>query len=62
MHSSVPRQRLFLGAVPITSRYYLQEYNATEAVSITSRYYLEDYITLHVRIICNIKKKRISNI
>ena len=26
MHSSVPRQRLFLGAVPITSRYYLQEY------------------------------------
>ena len=26
MHSSVPRQRLFLGAVPITSRYCLQEY------------------------------------
>ena len=26
MHSSVPRQGLFLGAVPITSRYYLQEY------------------------------------
>jgi hypothetical protein len=26
MHSSVPRQRLFLGAVPNTSRYYLQEY------------------------------------
>jgi hypothetical protein len=26
MHSSIPRQRLFLGAVPITSRYYLQEY------------------------------------
>jgi len=26
MLSSVPRQRLFLGAVPITSRYYLQEY------------------------------------
>jgi hypothetical protein len=26
MHSSVPRQRLFLDAVPNTSRYYLQEY------------------------------------
>jgi hypothetical protein len=26
MHSGVPRQRLFLGAVPITSRYHLQEY------------------------------------
>jgi hypothetical protein len=26
MHSSIPRQRLFLGAVPIASRYYLQEY------------------------------------
>ena len=26
MHSGVPRQKLFLGAVPITSRYYLQEY------------------------------------
>jgi hypothetical protein len=26
MHSSVHRQMLFLGAVPITSRYYLQEY------------------------------------
>ena len=26
MHSSVPRPRLFLGAVPITPRYYLQEY------------------------------------
>ena len=25
MHSSVPRQRLFLGAVPITSHYYLQD-------------------------------------
>jgi hypothetical protein len=25
MHSSVPRQRLFFDAVPITSRYYLQE-------------------------------------
>ena len=26
MHSSVPRQRLFLGAVPVTFRYHLQEY------------------------------------
>jgi hypothetical protein len=26
MHASVSRQRLFWGAVPITSRYYLQEY------------------------------------
>ena len=26
MHSSVPRQSLFLGTVQITSHYYLQEY------------------------------------
>jgi hypothetical protein len=30
MHSSVPRQRLFLAAVPITSRYYLLEYIALQ--------------------------------
>ena len=33
MHSSVPRQMLFLGAVPITSRYYLQEYKRYRSCS-----------------------------
>jgi len=33
MHSSVPRQRLFLVAVPITSRYlFTRIYNATETL------------------------------
>jgi hypothetical protein len=37
MHSSVPRQRLFLGAVPITSRYYLQEY-----ITLQKRYKIDN--------------------
>jgi hypothetical protein len=50
MHSSVPRQRLFLGAVPITPPLlFTRIYNATEAVPIASRYYLQEYITLQKR-------------
>ena len=43
---------LFLGAVPITSRYYLQEY-ITLQKPITSRYYLQEYPTVTSARSCN---------